>query len=132
MGHIHIGYNDPNIDTNMRIIQVLDLFLGVPSVILDKDTLRRELYGKAGEFRHKYYGVEYRVLSNFWIQDEEHVQWVFKNIKTALTFIESNEIDKETAEAIQTCINTCDKDTAEYLIEIFNINTEIYTKICAE
>jgi hypothetical protein len=131
-GHIHIGYDNSTTETNMLIIKALDLFLGVPSILIDTDTRRRELYGKAGEFRHKYYGVEYRVLSNFWIKDQEHINWVFNNIQKALEFIEKNTIDEETSDMIQTTINNCDKDTAEYLTEIFNINTQIYQETCVE
>jgi hypothetical protein len=39
--------------------------------------LRRELYGKAGAFRPKPYGVEYRVLSNRWLNSEALIRWVY-------------------------------------------------------
>ena len=48
--HIHIGYNNPNIDTSVALIKYLDMYLGVPSVIKDRDKRRRSLYGKAGCF----------------------------------------------------------------------------------
>jgi len=133
MGHIHIGYSDHNMDLNMRIIQSMDLFLGVPSILLDTDEDRRKMYGKAGEFRHKSYGVEYRVLSNFWLQSEEHVEWVFKNIYRALEFAENNTIDSETRSIILDTINNTNKDSAQYLCEIFEINNTIKLKdVCVE
>jgi hypothetical protein len=46
---------------------MLDLRLAVPSLIWDKDKKRRLLYGKAGCFRPKPYGMEYRTLSNAWL-----------------------------------------------------------------
>lgn len=71
-GHIHVGLKDLGSDMEWQnaVIRNLDLFLGVPSLLLDKDPTshrRRELYGKAGTFRPNNYGVEYRTLGNFWI-----------------------------------------------------------------
>ena len=34
----------------------MDLFLGVPSILIDPDTERRKMYGKAGDYRLKEYG----------------------------------------------------------------------------
>lgn len=134
-GHIHIGYLEPSVELNMQIIKTLDLFLGVPSILIDTDENRRKMYGKAGEFRHKQYGVEYRVLSNFWLKSEEHVEFIFDNIKRALVFInDGNKIDSETAVIIQNTINTSNKDSASYLCEIFDIKQVIKNKqeICVE
>jgi len=66
--HIHVGYDNPNDQTSIDIIRAMDLFLGVPSVLIDPDNERRKMYGKAGDFRMKKYGVEYRVLSSYFIQ----------------------------------------------------------------
>lgn len=54
--HWHIGYNDPSPMISIEIVKYLDLFLGLPSVIMDDDTRRRKLYGAAGSFRLKPYG----------------------------------------------------------------------------
>lgn len=51
------------------LIPLLDLYIGIPSVLLDdskQQVERRKVYGRAGEFRLTPYGIEYRVLSNFW------------------------------------------------------------------
>src|SRR3546814_7881426 len=37
------------------------------------------MYGAAGAFRTKPYGVEYRVLSNAWLKDSNLMSWVYKN-----------------------------------------------------
>lgn len=79
-GHLHIGFPDTtNEDTNnlqhvmncQDLVQQFDWFLGGWSVLQDKDLLRRQLYGKMGACRYKPYGVEYRVLSNFWVPSKE-------------------------------------------------------------
>ena len=98
------------------IIQRCDLFLGVPSVLMDEGELRKQLYGKAGAFRPKPYGVEYRTLSNFWVFDPKLVGWVHDQVGRALT--EAPEID---GEAIQACINNNDKQLAKSLISTYNL-----------
>lgn len=83
-GHIHIGWTsgqDPTDDTHFddcRIIaRNLDYYLGLYSLQWDQDTKRRSLYGKAGAFRPKPYGVEYRPLSNVWLRSPALQQWVY-------------------------------------------------------
>lgn len=93
-GHIHIGYDNPNSETNISIIRALDIFLGLPSLIEDKNTKRREYYGSAGSYREKSFGVEYRVLSNFWIKSDSSRKWVFEKVKEAIDFINSGEFMK--------------------------------------
>lgn len=75
-GHVHIGWGedfDCHTDSDhfvkcAQLARTLDWMLGVPSVLWDKDTERRSMYGKAGAFRPKPYGMEYRVLSNAWLK----------------------------------------------------------------
>jgi hypothetical protein len=76
-GHIHIGYEDPNKQDSLALIQMLDFTLGLPSLEYDADTQRRKLYGKAGSMRFKPYGVEYRPLSNFWLNSNELMGWAY-------------------------------------------------------
>jgi hypothetical protein len=54
--HIHIGYENPDVDTSLTLIKYLDAYLGVPSILKDRDKKRRSLYGKAGCFRLTDYG----------------------------------------------------------------------------
>lgn len=90
-GHVHIGWtsgmdiNDPaHAAACAQVCKQLDLYLGVPSVLFDNDSRRRELYGKAGAMRIKPYGVEYRVLSNAWLGSEELMSWVYDNTIKAM------------------------------------------------
>lgn len=83
-GHIHIGWTDnqdPTDSTHFddcRIVaRNLDYFLGLYSLMWDGDTNRRKLYGKAGSFRPKPYGVEYRPLSNVWLRSPKLQGWVY-------------------------------------------------------
>ena len=114
-GHIHVG-SDLAINSPVAVIRAMDLFLGVPSTQLDAGTLRRELYGKAGCFRAKSYGAEYRTLSNFWIFDDSLIQWAFDGTQRALEFVEKgNTIDVADGYRIQRCINTNNPNDFDFL-----------------
>lgn len=83
-GHIHIGWTedvDPlhpeHLEACRMFAKHLDYFLAWPLLAVDKDQTRRTLYGKAGCFRPKSYGMEYRTLSNVWLTDEKLIRWVY-------------------------------------------------------
>jgi len=118
-GHVHVGTKHRHPD----IIKTMDLYLGVPSLLIDKDEQRRQLYGKAGSFRPKPYGVEYRTLSNFWIWDKNTIHWVYHQVSTCIdkcvSFIENTT--EEDRLQIQDCINTNNKETAEQLVKTWGI-----------
>lgn len=117
-GHIHISYENPNEEDNIRIVKALDLFLGVPSVLMDIDDRRKELYGTPGRYRDKKYGVEYRTLSNYWTESIEKVRWVFQQVHAAINFLNEN---KEFDLKIPVCIDTNNKDLANIICEENNI-----------
>ncbi len=120
--HIHIGAKVLIDDVELceRLIKTLDLFLGVPSVVLDKDTDRKKLFGKAGCFRFcPKYGVEYRVLSSHFCT-KESLQWIFQNVDRAIQFVNNNE-ELPNEEAIIDCINNNNKEVAEQLIKQYNL-----------
>ena len=71
-GHVHIEGADK------ETIKACDLTLGMWSVLTDLDTERKKLYGKAGAYRRKPYGMEYRVLSNFWCDTPDYIRRVFQ------------------------------------------------------
>lgn len=95
-GHIHIGWTngaDPHSPEHYllcaEVSKQLDYYLGVSSLLWDPDNRRRELYGKAGAFRPKTYGVEYRVLSNRWLASELLTRWVYRATRKALTDLDA-------------------------------------------
>jgi len=117
-GHVHIGTKEDPIE----VIRAMDLFVGCPSIKLDKGLLRRQLYGKAGAFRPKRYGCEYRTLSNFWIFSKEKIQWVYDQTARAIDFVESGEtIDPKHADIIQECINNSSEKAYEFLRENYRL-----------
>ena len=116
-GHVHVGYNSPDDVTSMAIVRAMDIFLGIPSIILDSDKRRKEIYGKAGAFRFKSYGFEYRVLSNFWTQDEHLINLIYEGVDEAISFArEGKSLTDEQQLDVQLCINTGDEGLAHKLI----------------
>lgn len=128
-GHIHVGYENPDWEMNLKIVRAMDLFLGIPSILLDEDTERKKMYGKAGAYREKPYGVEYRVLSNFWIKTEESIAWAVRQTLKAVEFAsEEDYLDDETSMEIQLAINNQDLNLACKLAKKFNIILDFQNK----
>lgn len=121
-GHVHIGWENSQDEEALALIRACDLFIGIPSVKMDADNLRRILYGKAGAHRRKVYGVEYRAVSNFWIQSEELMGWCFEQAQRAVTFTnERGILDSEVADYIASAINEGDQKAADKLIERYSL-----------
>lgn len=120
-GHIHIGYDKPSFIKSIEIVKALDLYLGLPSLMLDTDTERRKMYGKAGDYRLKEYGVEYRTLSGYFLLNDDLLKWVYENTMKAIEFVNMGGIITNPEEIIN-CINTCNKQAALEIIEDYKIN----------
>ena len=93
--HIHIGYKNPSINTSLGLVRYLDAYLGIPSILIDKDTRRRTLYGKAGCFRITSYGVEYRVLSSYLMSNISLISWVYKQVMQAIDKYEEGNLERD-------------------------------------
>lgn len=87
-GHIHISWgarveniSDDWMDLCADLVQHLDHHLFPESKKWDADELRRKLYGNMGAFRPKKYGLEYRTLSNAWLESYLRCGYVFDATK---------------------------------------------------
>lgn len=130
-GHIHIG--KPNstyelsgkvrkaIETPKQLVPLLDILVGCLCVLIDKDKLakkRRKIYGKAGEFRIPAHGLEYRTLSNFWLQSYQLFSFVMGMTRLAVLILANGEeyeksiIGKVKEEEIKKAINNNDFELA--------------------
>lgn len=124
-GHVHVGWtNGANVDDELhmetcgQMARQLDVFLGIPSLFEDNDNERRAVYGQAGAFRPKPYGMEYRVLSNYWVHNDEMIHQLWNRVHRAVdnlrnqnhwvdSFRDRWNID------VQKTINEVDMDAAE-------------------
>lgn len=101
-GHFHLGWtededikNPEHIEACQMMTKQLDAGIGLKGVVFDPDPRRRELYGKAGAYRPKPYGVEYRVLSNFWLNNLSWRKELFNDIKFSYDMlIDGTDYDK--------------------------------------
>lgn len=95
-GHLHGGWTknrDPYCEIHFKdccaVARQLDYYVGIYTLLWDTDVRRRTLYGKAGAFRAKPYGIEYRTPSNVWLRYPTLYTWVwnamYKGINSMLT-----------------------------------------------
>lgn len=99
-GHIHVGnltLNEKKTSSLVTLVKVMDIIVGNTLVLLDRDPAnitRRKNYGRAGEYRPKPYGLEYRVPSNFWLK--HYVLWSLASglIRNAVTLYRNGRADK--------------------------------------
>lgn len=91
-GHLHIGWTEgKDVEDHehyfhcCQIARQLDFYLGIYSLLWDADGTRRALYGKAGAFRPKSYGLEYRVLSNRWLDSDPIMRWIYNSLQLAMS-----------------------------------------------
>lgn len=123
-GHVHIGWDNgadvQDLDHITRcnmVVKQLDFYLGLPSLFYDKETRRREMYGKAGACRYKSYGVEYRTLSNAWLVNRERMAWVYRaTVAGVLSVMEGKTLADKYGD-IQQIINTSDLKKAKAIIK---------------
>ena len=119
-GHVHVGWTENEETTPesihglgaMSLVKQLDYYLGLPSVLYDKNTKRRELYGKAGACRIKPYGVEYRVLSNEWLKNDKLKRGVYDSVKNAFENMKKGNFLSVKYGDIQEIINNSDEKEA--------------------
>jgi hypothetical protein len=121
-GHIHIGIAgedgkfglEDNPQGRMILAKACEMYIGVPSAMLDDDILRKKFYGKAGSIRWKSYGVEYRTPSNFWLKNEKRMRWMYNQAcyaaRRAIQLPERvNQMFDEHRDRIQEAVDTKNK-----------------------
>jgi hypothetical protein len=97
-GHIHVGWTEGKDSEDMEhlqncilLVKTMDYFVGLRTLKFDTDAKRRQLYGNAGAFRVKPYGVEYRVPSSAWCTSEALMGEVFDATKAAVDYAQSGK-----------------------------------------
>ncbi len=117
-GHIHIGTS--NTDTNKvkkvlqnaaNLVPLLDAIVGNTCVLIDRDPgniKRRRLYGRAGEYRTPKHGLEYRVLSNFWLRNYALMSFVMGLVRQTVIIAANSTFGDNYAKMIQSAVKRAD------------------------
>ena len=141
-GHIHLGCEDigGNFDLQLEMVKTFDVFLGMPSLLLDKDPTsqrRRELYGKAGAHRPKSYGIEYRAIGNFWLSHPQITRLMWKLSRDALMAHQNGHMSGINKNTVRKVINAGRLDKAEqglksFVIPLLEDDTRSLLSFCLE
>jgi hypothetical protein len=123
--HIHVGLDTDelksfDIDPDyviVALVRYMDLYLGIPSKVVQFDKYRDPLYGELGSYRIKPYGFEYRVLGGYFA-GKDYLEWIYNRTIECVSSINTR---KDITNILKT---TIDKSVYEdnKLYEELNIN----------
>jgi hypothetical protein len=103
------------------MVSVLDIIVGNTCVLLDRaegNKERRENYGRAGEYRLKPYGIEYRSLSNFWLRSYQLMSFVTGLCRFAVHLVSESTPENDYIKAL------FDAVSREDIVKAINENDE--------
>jgi hypothetical protein len=137
--HVHIGHPQlDNVDIKLEVIRLLDVYLGLSSVVFDTDKTapaRRKLYGRAGEFRPTPYGVEYRVLGNWALRSPMTTELVYDIVLYCIDIMErgqmANVLGAIDPIPVQMAINEYDNEWAVDLLQKAGIPWRLLDRVQA-
>lgn len=145
-GHLSLGRADyknadknqilMDFDSKINLTKLLDYYVGVPFTLIDNDptsAARRQIYGRCSSHRPKDFGVEYRVLSNYWISSPDLVGIVYDLSEYAIQELIQNKhihlfksIDKKLVNA---SVHENNKELAEELLELMKLPKNLMIRI---
>lgn len=118
--HLHLGYENYNIDASLLIVKYFDAYIGIPSLFKDPDTKRRSLYGRAGCFRLTDYGLEYRTLGSSLMRNRETLEWLFDRIINSIYAFNFHQ-NLPPSQDVRNAIDYSDMSLAKYLIDQYHL-----------
>jgi hypothetical protein len=127
-GHLHLGMSPGILHKQPApLVWLLDAIVGNTMVLLDRDPRaaeRREVYGRAGEFRLPPHGLEYRTLSNFWLRAYPLHSLVWAAVRFATTcwaFDRGKDfLSRVDLDLVRAAINGNDAEKAQVTLEILH------------
>jgi hypothetical protein len=133
--HMHVGFfSDKFIkfEEVQNFIKYCDVHAGVPSVIVDTDNRRRQIYGEAGDFRYHQkkrpdgkegflYIIEYRSLGGAFALDRMTMRAAFTWFKNAIDAF-NNQDPRPSEDLVKRAINQSDIEAAKFLSQEFSLD----------
>ena len=109
----------------LKIVKLMDITTTIPFMLLEPREnhakIRREAgYGRAGAFRIKEYGLEYRTPSGNGLRCPEFSSLLMGACRDAVEMYldgAADEVIKAAGDRVEGCINTCSKRTARYIMK---------------
>jgi hypothetical protein len=151
-GHVHLGihswysYDDAEqtrVKNNLKnvevLVPILDIVVGNTCVLLDRaesNKERRKVYGRAGEYRLKDYGIEYRTLSNFWLRSCQLTSFVFSLSRLAVHLVRESKPDNDYVKALfdavkrEDVVKAINNNDFDLAMENFKAIEEILLEAC--
>lgn len=124
-GHIHLS--PTRAFDHASLVQLMDAILGVWGVCVARNLdspIRRKYYGLAGEYRSPKHGLEYRVLSNFWLAHPALTMLTFEIARLVVRLhLDGRKMWIADALEVQRVINKCDVEGA---LAILKANKECF------
>lgn len=102
--HIHVGWENPTPEERKEMVKMMDVTVGLSFIHL-ANPKRKLLYGKAGSYRPKAYGIEYRQTGNEWLY--KYAQTVFCMVQRAAELVNAgHKLDPEMEKIVIESLNT--------------------------
>lgn len=138
--HLHVGFKNmenPVVSLQsediFNLVFCCDLFLGLPSIFIDQDTERRNLYGSPSNFRYKsiedIHVIEYRSLGGNLLYNDITISYCWDQLQLAIDYFNNGdlyELNKD-MESIRKAIETSDKVSGIKYIDKYGINLPKFT-----
>ena len=115
-GHVHLGGTFTP-DAALEVVKSIDIVAAIPAVAIfahQDSPVRRQFYGRAGEYRTPKHGIEYRTLSNGWLAGPA-ITHLMLNLVRAGARVGLHDYRKYFGmdeEQVKEIINFCDVKTA--------------------
>jgi len=141
--HIHVGHEQiagkasSQIMRRFELMKLMDIFVGVPSILFDKhdptNALRRERYGRASSHRMPKYGAEYRVLGSSILASKQMTELSLDLVQHAIDQFRKGRgpdiINAIEPEEVKHAINLCDGAMASKILGIVGLPSDLMARV---
>lgn len=143
-GHVHIGNANADTDTEGLLMtldskelaaKVLDVYLGTSSVIFDRDpaSIKRRSACEAGQVRFPSYGLEHRMLGNWYLRSPVTTRLVYDLADYAMQHIRNGTAEEVMSHIdeneLQHAINANDVSLVRSILKKAKMPTDLVNRV---